>query len=86
MKDGLWGCAARSCFEVEDIGDVDAVLAEAQAEIASLRSDLRLRLPHEDAPRSAPGLEIEEFAPFVASFPNGKFPKAPEKACRPFHC
>ena len=82
VKDGRMGYALPPdlVLSVEDIGDVDAVLAEVKAEIADLRPDYETAVAARGRTTvGASGLDIEEFAPFVAGFLNGEIPQSPRK-------
>jgi len=82
VKDGRMGYALppELVLSVEDIGDVDAVLAEVKAEMAALRPDYEAAVAARGRTTvGASGLEIEEFAPFVAGFLNGEMPQSPRK-------
>jgi len=82
VKDGRMGYALppELVLTTDDIGDVDVVLAQVQAEMDALRSDY-------DATVAARGrttvgaseLAIEAFAPFVVSFLGGEVPQSPRK-------
>ena len=71
-------------FTIDDIGDVDALLAEVQAEVEGLR-------PAYDAAVVARGrttvgaseLEIEGLAAHIAAFVKGEKPKSPRKGLSP---
>ena len=82
VKDGRMGYALppELVLSIEDIGDVDAVLAEVKAEMAALRLDYEAAVAARGRTTvGASGLEIEEFAPFVAGFLNGEIPQSPRR-------
>ena len=86
VQDGRMGYAIppEYVFSSNDVGDVDALLSEVQAEIASLR-------PFYDKAVDARGrttvgaseLGIEKLAPHIAEFVKGEKPKSPRKGLAP---
>ena len=82
VKNGRMGYALPPdlVLSVDDIGDVDVVLAEVTAEMAALRSDYDAAVAARGRTTvGASGLEIDELAPFVAGFLNGEVPPSPRK-------
>jgi hypothetical protein len=82
VKNGRMGYALPPdlVLSVDDIGDVDVVLAEVTAEMAALRSDYDAAVAARGRTTvGASGLEINELAPFVAGFLNGEVPPSPRK-------
>ena len=82
VKNGRMGYALPPdlVLSVDDIGDVDVVLAEVTAEMAALRSDYDAAVAARGRTTvGASGLEIDELAPFVAGFLNGEVPLSPRK-------
>lgn len=82
VKDGRMGYALppELILSVDDIGDVDAALAEVKAEMEALRPDYDAVVAARGRTTvGASGLAIEEFAPFVAGFLGGDIPKSPTK-------
>ncbi len=71
-------------YSTDDIGDVDALLAEVQAEVEELR-------PAYEAAVAARGrttvgaseLEIAGLAPYIAAFVKGERPRSPRKGLSP---
>jgi hypothetical protein len=71
-------------YSTDDIGDVDTLLAEVQAEVEGLR-------PAYEAAVAARGrttvgaseLEIAGLAPYIAAFVKGERPKSPRKGLSP---
>ena len=86
VKDGRMGYAIppEYVFSHDDVGDVDALLAEVQAEIATLK-------PSYDKAVAARGrttvgaseLDIDKMAPYIAEFVKGEKPKSPRKGLSP---
>ncbi len=86
VRDGRMGYAIPPEYVVSrnDVGDVDALLAEVQAEIAQLR-------PAYDAAVTARGrttvgasdLDVNLLAPHIAEFVKGGKPKSPRKGLSP---
>ena len=86
VKDGRMGYALPPDYvlSMDDIGDVDALLAEVQAEIDELR-------PAYDAALAARGrttvgaseLALPALAPHIAAFVKGDRPKSPRKGLSP---
>ena len=63
-----------------DIGDVNALLAEVEAEVEELRPDYEA--PVESRGRTTVGaseLSIQDYARFIAEFVRGNIPKSPRK-------
>ena len=63
-----------------DIGDVNALLAEVEAEVEELRSDYEAAV--ESRGRTTVGaseLSIQDYARFIAEFVRGNIPKSPRK-------
>jgi len=82
VKDGRMGYALppELVLSVEDIDDVDTVLAEVEAEMDALRSDYDAAVVARGRTTlGASGLAIENLAPFVAEFLQGEVPKSPRK-------
>lgn len=82
VKDGRMGYALppEHVLSVDDIGDVDIVLAEVKAEMEALRPDYdRAVAARGRTTVGASGLAIEEFAPFVSGFLGGEIPQSPRK-------
>jgi len=82
VKDGRMGYALppELVLSVEDIDDVDTVLAEVKAEMDALRSDYDAAVVARGRTTvGASGLAIENLAPFVAEFLQGEVPKSPRK-------
>lgn len=86
VKDGRMGYALppEFVYSTDDIGDVDVLLAEVQAEVEGLR-------PAYDAAVAARGrttvgaseLEVPGLAPHIAAFVKGDKPKSPRKGLSP---
>ncbi len=67
-------------LNMEDIGDVDVILAEVKAEIEALRPDYDAAVAARGRTTvGASGLTVQELAPFVVGFLNGDIPKSPQK-------
>ena len=67
-------------LKVEDIGDVDVIVAEVKAEMEALRPDYELAVAaRRRTTVGASGLRVEKLAPFVAKFLTGDIPKSPRK-------
>jgi hypothetical protein len=82
VKDGRMGYALppELVLSVDDIGDVDAVLAGVKAEMDALRPDYEAAVAARGRTTvGASGLAIEEFAPFVSGFLQGDVPQSPRK-------
>ena len=86
VKDGRMGYALPVELVVasEDIGDVDLLVKEIEAEMETLR------IPYESAVAArgrttvgASELSIQEFVPFIAEFVKGRKPKSPRKSLPP---
>lgn len=86
VKDGRMGYALPDDLvkTTGEVGDVEALLAEVQAEIEGLRP------AHEAAVTvrgrttvGASGLAVAEFAPFIAAFVKGDRPQCPRKGLAP---
>ena len=86
VKDGRMGYALPPglVYSTDDIGDVDALQAEVQAEVEGLR-------PAYEAAAAARGrttvgaseLEIAGLAPYIAAFVKGERPRSPRKGLSP---
>lgn len=86
VKQGRMGYALPVDFvvTVDEVGDVDALLAEVQAEIEGLR-------PAYDAALAARGrttvgastLPVADLAPYIAAFVKGDKPRSPRKGVTP---
>ena len=82
VKDGRMGYALppELVLSVDDIGGVEAVLAEVTAEMEALRPDYDTAVAERGRTTvGASGLAIEDFAPFVAGFLDGEIPQSPRK-------
>ncbi|MDG2405808.1 MAG: hypothetical protein P8M25_12880 [Paracoccaceae bacterium] len=82
VRDGRMGYALppELVLSTSDIGDVDALLAEVEAEMESLRPDYEAAVAFRG--RTTVGsseLSIKDFPAFVAEFVRGNIPKSPRK-------
>jgi hypothetical protein len=69
---------------VNEIGDVDALAATVEAEIAGLRPAYEAAVTARGRTTvGASGLELADFVPFVAAFVKGDIPKSPRKRVTP---
>jgi hypothetical protein len=67
-------------LSTNDIGDVDALVAAVQAEMAALLPDYEAAVAARGRTTvGASELEITDFAPFVSEFIRGEIPKSPRK-------
>ena len=86
VKDGRMGYALppELVYTTNDIGDIDALLAEVQAEVDALRPAYEAAVA--DRGRTTVGaseLEIDRLAPHIADFVRGERPKSPRKGLSP---
>jgi len=86
VKDGRMGYAIppEYVFSRSDVGDVDALLADVQAEIGALRPFYEKAV--EARGRTTVGaseLDIDKLAPHIAEFVKGEKPKSPRKGLSP---
>ena len=64
----------------DDIGDVDALLAEVQREMDSLQQAYRAAVAARGRTTvGASGMALHDLAPFIAAFVRGESPKSPRK-------
>jgi hypothetical protein len=86
VKNGRMGYALPPEFVIsaEDIGDVDALVAEIQTEIKELRSAYDLAVAARGRTTvGASELAIEDFAPYIGEFVKGGKPRSPRKGMTP---
>ena len=82
VRDGRMGYALppELVLNTNDIGDVDALVAAVQAEMAALLPDYEAAVAARGRTTvGASELEITDFAPFVSEFIRGEIPKSPRK-------
>ena len=82
VRDGRMGYALppELVLKISDIGDIDALLAEVEAEMAALLPDYKTAVAARGRTTvGASELAIKDFAPFVAEFVRGNIPKSPRK-------
>ena len=82
VRDGRMGYALppELVLKISDIGDIDALLAEVEAEMAALLPDYKTAVAARGRTTvGASELDITDFAPFVAEFVRGNIPKSPRK-------
>ena len=80
VRDGRMGYALppELVLSTNDIGDVDALVAAVQAEMAALLPDYEAAVAARGRTTvGASELEIADFAPFVSEFIRGEIPKSP---------
>ncbi len=86
VKDGRMGYAlpVSLVLKAGEIGDVDALLAQVQAEIEGLRSDYEAAAASRRRTTvGASELAIADLAPYIAAFVKGGKPKSPRKGLPP---
>ncbi len=86
VRDGRMGYALppELVLAVDDIGDVDARLAEVEAEMDALRAAYDAAVAARGRTTvGASGLELAEFAPYIAAFVRGEKPKSPRRGVTP---
>jgi len=86
VKNGRMGYAIppEYVFSADDIGDVDALLDEVQAEVAELRPAYNAAIAARGRTTvGASELEIKHLAPHIAAFIKGEKPKSPCKGLSP---
>ncbi|MDH3414234.1 MAG: hypothetical protein OER87_03685 [Gammaproteobacteria bacterium] len=86
VKDGRMGYALppELVLSTDEIGDVDALLAEVQAEIEGLRSAYEAAVAARGRTTvGASELAVEGLAPHIAAFVKGDKPKSPRKGLSP---
>lgn len=86
VRDGRMGYAIppEYVFTADDVGDVDALLAEVQAEVEGLRPAYDAAVAARGRTTvGASGLEIEGLAPHIAAFVKGEKRRSPRKGLSP---
>jgi len=82
VKEGRMGYAIPPEYvvSIDDIGDVDALVAEVQSEIGNLRSAYTAAVDSRGRTTvGASEMAIENYAPYIAEFVKGHNPKSPRK-------
>ena len=82
VRDGRMGYALppELVLSTSDIGDVDSLVAEVQAEMDALLPDYEAAAASRGRTTvGASELALKDFAPFISEFIRGKMPKSPRK-------
>ncbi len=82
VREGRMGYALppELVLSIDDIGDVNVVLAEVKSEMETLRPDYDAAVAaRKRTTVGASGLSVEDLAPFVGGFLSGEIPPSPRK-------